>query len=65
MFISDQLKQLIKANNTSIKDVAKEMKVSRQYLSRLLNSKTDDISLKQLKSVCKVLGYTVDIDITH
>lgn len=64
MFTISQLKELIKLKNRTIDSVASDMRVSRQYLSRLLNGDTEDISLKQLRKICSVLELTVNLFIT-
>lgn len=55
------LKQLIKDSGYTIEQVAKKLNVSRQYLSRILNTSIEDLPIDRLQAILNILGYTMNI----
>lgn len=59
------LKDLMKQQKMTQVMLAKHLKLSRSYVSSLINTSIDELSLKNIKMICNALGYSIEILVTN
>lgn len=55
------LKKLIKQSNITQKQLAYKLKISAKWLSHMINTDVDDLTIKQLDKILNAIGYNAEI----